>query len=114
MIALFEYFPGQTLHDHFLHNQAALSWNVRLRIAIECANALDYLARNKVVYGQMSSRNVILSQSDFTVGLLNPIFISTSNIEQIERFCTHTTHKGEQYSLVGTGSIKAWTFHNSI
>jgi serine/threonine protein kinase len=75
LIALLEYFPGKTLDDHFRHNQAALSWNVRLRIAIECASALDYLARNKVVYAQMASRNVILSQNDFTVCYQNLIII---------------------------------------
>lgn len=68
LVAIMEYFPGRTLLNHLHQNNADISWPVRLRIAVECAQALEYLHGNEVVYRQVTANHVILND-DFTCKL---------------------------------------------
>lgn len=65
-LLIFEFIPNGTLHQH-LHSTIAqskpLNWWTRLRIALDCARALEFLHEHAVppvIYGDFNCHNVLL------------------------------------------------------
>jgi serine/threonine protein kinase len=83
LVAIMEYFPGRTLLNHLHQNNADISWPVRLRIAVECAQALEYLHGNEVVYRQVTANHVILND-DFTVHFVHISAFNFSLISSVQ------------------------------
>ncbi|KAK7391978.1 hypothetical protein VNO78_20403 [Psophocarpus tetragonolobus] len=68
-LLIFEYMPNGTLHYH-LHSSndqtQALDWWARMRIALDCARALEFLhehAVSPVIHRDFKSNNVLLDQN---------------------------------------------------
>ncbi|XP_017217555.1 LEAF RUST 10 DISEASE-RESISTANCE LOCUS RECEPTOR-LIKE PROTEIN KINASE-like 1.2 isoform X2 [Daucus carota subsp. sativus] len=81
LLLVYEYIPNGTVADH-LHgkqaNSGLLSWSVRLKIAIETAEALAYLHVSGIIHRDVKSNNILLDNSfcvkvaDFGLSRLNP------------------------------------------
>lgn len=109
---------GRTVLDHLIHNHIApLSWSVRLRIGLECAQAMEYLHQNRMVYRFMCASNVILTDSDFSVCFLSSFLIIIRHFSvQIDRLRTDSAQKRRciASALDGPGSAQTLSFHASI
>ncbi|XWS60927.1 hypothetical protein CRYUN_Cryun07bG0080500 [Craigia yunnanensis] len=66
LLLVYEYVPNGTVADH-LHGQrakpGALSWSIRLEIAIETANALRYLHASDTIHRDVKTNNVLLDNN---------------------------------------------------
>ncbi|XP_008441628.2 LEAF RUST 10 DISEASE-RESISTANCE LOCUS RECEPTOR-LIKE PROTEIN KINASE-like 1.2 isoform X2 [Cucumis melo] len=69
LLLVYEYIPNGTVADH-LHGSRVklglLSWPIRLRIAIETANALMYLHHSEIIHRDVKTTNILLD-NNFTV-----------------------------------------------
>ncbi|KZV54876.1 wall-associated kinase [Dorcoceras hygrometricum] len=69
LLLVYEYIPNGTVADH-LHGKRSksglLSWQIRLKIAIETADALAYLHRSDIIHRDVKTNNVLLD-NDFNV-----------------------------------------------
>ncbi|XAR71377.1 Non-specific serine/threonine protein kinase [Bertholletia excelsa] len=73
LLLVYEYIPNGTVADH-LHgkrkNSGLLSWPIRLNIAIETAEALDYLHASDIIHRDVKTTNVLLD-NDFHVKVVD-------------------------------------------
>ncbi|GAA0160388.1 hypothetical protein Leryth_027248 [Lithospermum erythrorhizon] len=69
LLLVYEYIPNGTVADH-LHgkraNSGLLTWPVRLKIAVETADALAYLHSSEIIHRDVKTTNVLLD-NDFNV-----------------------------------------------
>ncbi|XP_075475816.1 LEAF RUST 10 DISEASE-RESISTANCE LOCUS RECEPTOR-LIKE PROTEIN KINASE-like 1.4 isoform X2 [Primulina tabacum] len=69
LLLVYEYIPNGTVADHLHGNRSksgSLSWQIRLKIAIETADALAYLHRSDIIHRDVKTNNVLLD-NDFNV-----------------------------------------------
>lgn len=69
LLLVYEYIPNGTVADHVHGNRSKsglLSWQIRLKIAIETADALAYLHRSDIIHRDVKTNNVLLD-NDFNV-----------------------------------------------
>ncbi|XP_073018625.1 LEAF RUST 10 DISEASE-RESISTANCEUS RECEPTOR-LIKE PROTEIN KINASE-like 1.2 isoform X2 [Primulina eburnea] len=69
LLLVYEYIPNGTVADHLHGNRSKsglLSWQIRLKIAIETADALAYLHRSDIIHRDVKTNNVLLD-NDFNV-----------------------------------------------
>ncbi|GKV09722.1 hypothetical protein SLEP1_g21179 [Rubroshorea leprosula] len=117
LLLVYEYIPNGTLADH-LHGRRAksglLTWPVRLRIAIETANALAYLHGKEIIHRDVKTNNILLDNSfhvkvaDFGLSRLFPndvTHVSTAPqgtpgyVDPEYYQCYHLTDKNDVYSF---------------
>ncbi|XP_076952969.1 putative serine/threonine-protein kinase PBL7 [Bidens hawaiensis] len=68
-LLVFEYMPNGTLYDH-LHpidgRPQLLSWGIRMRIALDCARALEFLHEHttpSIIHADFKSTNILLNEN---------------------------------------------------
>ncbi|KAJ9541167.1 hypothetical protein OSB04_027673 [Centaurea solstitialis] len=68
-LMVFEYMSNGTLHDH-LHlsdrSSSVLNWGIRMRIALDCARALEFLHEHtipSVIHRDFKSTNILLDEN---------------------------------------------------
>lgn len=68
-LLVFEYMPNGTLYDHLHHSDGrfqVLNWGIRLRIALDCARALEFLHESttpSVIHRDFKSTNILLDEN---------------------------------------------------
>ncbi|XWS48279.1 hypothetical protein CRYUN_Cryun13aG0061600 [Craigia yunnanensis] len=85
LLLVYEYISNGTVADH-LHGQrvkpGALSWPIRLKIAIETANALRYLHASDTIHRDVKTNNILLDNNfsvkvaDFGLSRLFPTAVT--------------------------------------
>ncbi|KAF3677684.1 putative serine/threonine-protein kinase [Capsicum annuum] len=85
LLLVYEYIPNGTVADH-LHGgdseRRSLSWNTRMKIAIETANALAYLHASDVIHRDVKTNNILLDNNfcvkvaDFGLSRLFPLDVT--------------------------------------
>ncbi|XP_039062161.1 LEAF RUST 10 DISEASE-RESISTANCE LOCUS RECEPTOR-LIKE PROTEIN KINASE-like 1.2 [Hibiscus syriacus] len=85
LLLVYEYVPNGTVADH-LHGErakpGALSWDIRLEIAIETANALRYLHASDTIHRDVKTNNILLDNNfrvkvaDFGLSRIFPIHVT--------------------------------------
>ncbi|GMI75449.1 Leaf rust 10 disease-resistance locus receptor-like protein kinase-like 1.2 [Hibiscus trionum] len=117
LLLVYEYVPNGTVADH-LHGQrakpGALSWSIRLDIAIETANALTYLHASDTIHRDVKTSNILLDTNfsvkvaDFGLSRLFPTdvtHVSTAPqgtpgyVDPEYHQCYHLTDKSDVFSF---------------
>ncbi|KAH0775360.1 hypothetical protein KY290_012497 [Solanum tuberosum] len=86
LLFVYEYIPNGTVADH-LHGgdsqRGSPSWNTRMKIAIETANALAYLHASDVIHRDVKTNNILLD---------NNFCVKVADFGLSRLFPTHLTH----------------------
>lgn len=86
LLLVYEYIPNGTVADH-LHGgdsqRGSPSWNTRMKIAIETANALAYLHASDVIHRDVKTNNILLD---------NNFCVKVADFGLSRLFPTHLTH----------------------
>ena len=119
LLLVFEFVPNGTVADH-LHgsrsSENALTWPVRLSIAIETANALAYLhaVEPPIIHRDVKTNNILLDDSfhvkvgDFGLSRLFPLDVTHVStfpqgtpgyVDPVYYQCYHLTDKSDVYSF---------------
>ncbi|KAJ8550887.1 hypothetical protein K7X08_000257 [Anisodus acutangulus] len=117
LLLVYEYIPNGTVADH-LHGgdstPGSLSWNTRMKIAIETANALAYLHASDVIHRDVKTNNILLDNNfcvkvaDFGLSRLFPTdvtHVSTAPqgtpgyVDPEYHECYQLTDKSDVYSF---------------
>lgn len=65
-LLVFEYMPNGSLANHLHPRGAILKWGVRLKIALDCARALEYLHEDmtpSIIHRNFKSTNILLDHN---------------------------------------------------
>ncbi|MCD7459499.1 hypothetical protein HAX54_041065 [Datura stramonium] len=117
LLLVYEYIPNGTVADH-LHGgdseRESPSWNTRMKIAIETANALAYLHASDVIHRDVKTNNILLDNNfcvkvaDFGLSRLFPTnvtHVSTAPqgtpgyVDPEYHECYQLTDKSDVYSF---------------
>ncbi|KAF3336368.1 putative serine/threonine-protein kinase [Carex littledalei] len=119
LLLVYEFVPNGTVADH-LHgphsSENALTWPVRLSIAIETANALSYLhaVEPPIIHRDVKTRNILLDDGfhvkvgDFGLSRLFPLDVTHVStvpqgtpgyVDPVYHQCYHLTDKSDVYSF---------------
>ncbi|KAJ4752678.1 Wall-associated kinase family protein [Rhynchospora pubera] len=119
LLLVFEFVPNGTIADH-LHgprsSKNALTWPVRLSIAIETANALAYLhaVEPPIIHRDVKTNNILLDDNfhvkvgDFGLSRLFPLDVTHVStvpqgtpgyVDPVYHQCYHLTDKSDVYSF---------------
>lgn len=86
LLLVYEYIPNGTVADH-LHGgdsrRGSPSWNTRMKIATETANALAYLHASDVIHRDVKTNNILLD---------NNFCVKVADFGLSRLFPTHLTH----------------------
>ncbi|KAK9677604.1 hypothetical protein RND81_11G155000 [Saponaria officinalis] len=118
LLLVYEYISNGTVADH-LHGDrsvsVALTWAIRLKIAIETASALSYLHNSEIVHRDVKTNNILLTDNfsvkvaDFGLSRLFPVqvtHVSTAPqgtpgyLDPEYHKCYQVTDKSDVYSFV--------------
>ncbi|KAM0019886.1 putative protein kinase RLK-Pelle-WAK-LRK10L-1 family [Helianthus debilis subsp. tardiflorus] len=69
LLLVYEYIPNGTVADHLhgdLAKQSPLTWQIRMKIAIETASALVYLHASEIIHRDVKTNNILLD-TDYCV-----------------------------------------------
>ncbi|KAJ0900438.1 putative protein kinase RLK-Pelle-WAK-LRK10L-1 family [Helianthus annuus] len=117
LVLVYEYIPNGTVADH-LHGDRAkespLTWQIRMKIAIETANALVYLHASEIIHRDVKTNNILLDNNfcvkvaDFGLSRLLPndaTHVSTAPqgtpgyVDPEYHQCYQLTYKSDVYSF---------------
>ncbi|KAL2514799.1 Protein kinase superfamily protein [Forsythia ovata] len=65
-LLVFEYMPNASLHKHLHQSRKTLNWVIRLRIALDCARALEFLHEHttpSIIHRNLKCSNILLDQN---------------------------------------------------
>ncbi|KAK1416123.1 hypothetical protein QVD17_31911 [Tagetes erecta] len=117
LLLVYEYIPNGTVADH-LHGdrakQSPLTWQTRMKIAVETASALVYLHASEIIHRDVKTNNILLDDNfsvkvaDFGLSRLLPndvTHISTAPqgtpgyVDPEYHQCYQLTYKSDVYSF---------------
>ncbi|XP_078153983.1 LEAF RUST 10 DISEASE-RESISTANCE LOCUS RECEPTOR-LIKE PROTEIN KINASE-like 1.1 isoform X2 [Carex rostrata] len=119
LLLVFEFVPNGTVADHLhgpLSSENALTWPVRLSVAIETANALAYLhaVEPPIIHRDVKTNNILLDDDfhvkvgDFGLSRLFPLDVTHVStvpqgtpgyVDPVYYQCYHLTDKSDVYSF---------------
>lgn len=117
LLLLYEYIPNGTVADHLYGeraHEAALTWPIRMNIAVETASALAYLHRSGIIHRDVKTCNILLDNyfsvkvADFGLSRLFPndvTHVSTAPqgtpgyVDPEYHQCYQLTNKSDVYSF---------------
>ncbi|CAM8932695.1 unnamed protein product [Rhodiola kirilowii] len=117
LLLVYEYISNGTVADH-LHGEKAkpgsLSWQTRLKIAVETASALKYLHASDIIHRDVKTNNILLEDNfcvkvaDFGLSRLFPLDVThvttapqgtPGYVDPEYRQCYQLTDKSDVYSF---------------
>lgn len=118
-LLVYEYMPNRSVDDHLSNRMnASLSWDMRLRIALDAARGLTYLHEGmdfQIIFRDMKTSNILLDEkwnaklSDFGLAREGP----TEGLTHISTAVVGTIgYAAPEYILTGrlTSKIDVWSY----